>query len=314
MPAPRTVFIINPQSQNGALGRQWPHLGGKIRRELDSFEELRTEGPGHATELARAAIADGAERVVAIGGDGTINEVVNGFFDAGQLRSPDVAFGVIPFGTGGDFRKTLRVPDDPVAAARILAAGHTRRLDVGKLEFTGHDGADQLRMFINIASFGLSGLVDDYVNKSSKRLGGKLSFMLATARAALRYQNQRVHLEFDGDPGDSADVSINTVAVANGRYFGGGMFIAPDAELDDGYFDVVVVGDFGRLEMAVSSGRLYKGTHLSHDKISHRRARVVRAEAVGADEVLLDVDGEAPGRLPATFTVLPEILTVAAVP
>lgn len=314
MVAPRTVLIINPQSQNGALGRKWPHLSGKIRRELGSFEELRTSGPGDATTLARRAIDDGAERVVAVGGDGTINEVVNGFFDDDALRNPDVVFGVIPSGTGGDFRKTLRVPNDPVEAARVLAAGHTRRIDMGKLEYTTDDGDGAVRMFINIASLGLSGLVDEYINRSNKRLGGKLSFMLATVRASLNYQNQRVHLEFDGDPHDAVDVSVNTVAVANGRYFGGGMFIAPDAELDDGFFDVVVIGDFGLLEMSLKSRRLYKGTHLSLDKVSHRRARAVRAEPIGDLDVRLDVDGEAPGRLPATFSIVPDALTIVAPP
>lgn len=312
MVAPRTVLIINPHSQNGALGRKWPHLSGQIRREFGSFEELRTRGPGDATDLARQAIEDGAERIVAVGGDGTVNEVVNGFFDDGRLRARNVALGVIPSGTGGDFRKTLHVPNDPVAAARILARGHTRRIDMGKLEYTDDDGGTAVRMFINIASFGLSGLVDDYVNKSNKRLGGKVSFFLASTRATLHYDNQRVHLEFDGNPRDAVDMTIKLVAVANGRYFGGGMFIAPDAELDDGYFDIVVLGDLGFWEMALNSRRVYKGTHLSLDKVSHRRARIVRAEPADGAVVRLDVDGETPGRLPATFSIMPDALPIVA--
>ncbi len=310
MATPRIVLIVNPQSQQGALGRKWHHVARIIRGELGSFEEVRTEGPGDATRLAREAVKDGADMVVAMGGDGTINEVVNGFFENGEPIETDAALGILPFGTGGDFRKSIKVPNDLEDAARILKDGHTRRIDVGKLEYATRDGAPGLRMFANIASFGISGMVDRFVNESSKRLGGKISFLLATARASLTYKNQRVHLSFDDDPSAAVDMTINTVAVANGRYFGGGMFIAPDAELDDGLFDVVVIGDTSRIDLVRNGRRLYKGTHLSLDKVSHRRARVVRAEADGDDEVELDVDGETPGILPATFTLLPEALAV----
>jgi len=163
-------------------------------------------------------------------------------------------------------------------------------------------------MFINIASFGLSGLVDRYVNDSSKRLGGTLSFLAASARASLSYDNQRVRMRFDD--GDPIDTIIKVCAIANGRYFGGGMYIAPEANLDDGLFDVVSVGDLSRLEMAMSSHRLYRGTHLTLDKVSHRRAKKVSAEPLDSTDVLLDVDGETPGRLPATFTVVPKSLAV----
>ena len=238
MTAPRTVLIVNPKSQNGALGRKWPHLNKKLRRELGSFEDCLTGAPGDATRLAREAIESGAQRVVAVGGDGTINEVVNGFFRDGALIDRDAQFGIIPVGTGGDFRKTLKVPNDPIRAAVILAQGNTRRIDVGKLEYTTHEGDSGLRMFINIASCGISGLVDKYVNQSSRRLGSKLPFMIATVRATIGYDNKRVRIEFDGNADDSTEMIVNLVAVANGRYFGGGMFVAPEAELDDGFFDV----------------------------------------------------------------------------
>lgn len=309
-------------SQNGALGRKWPGVAKVLRRELGSFEDVRTEAPGDATRLAREAIESGADRVVAVGGDGTINEVVNGFFvdgapvwasaDGGERAAGAgaPALGIIPFGTGGDFRKTALIPADLTRAARILAAGKTRRIDLGKLEYRTRAGEAAVRVFINIASFGLSGTVDRFVNQGSKRLGGKLSFFIASARGAWEYENQRVRIEFDDDPGDSVEMTISTVAVANGRYFGGGMFVAPDAELDDGYFDVVAMGDLTLKDMIVHGRRIYKGTHLAMDKVSHRRARVVRAEAVGGGEVALDMDGETPGVLPATFRVMPEALSL----
>ena len=315
MTAPRTALIMNPQSQNGALGRKWPALVPVLRRELDSFEDARTQAPGDATRFTREALASGVERIIAMGGDGTISEIVDGFFSDGQAIAPDASLGVIPFGTGGDFRKSLGIPDDVQKAARVIRDGHTRTIDLGKLEYVTRDGEPAEQVFANIASFGISGLVDRLTNESSKRWGGRISFLVSTVRATLRYTNQRVHLVFDDDDEHPVDMTINTVAVANGRYFGGGMFIAPDAELDDGYFDVVAVGDMGIKDLALHGRRLYSGTHLALDKISHRRARRVRAEpGVPGEVVELDVDGETPGILPATFSILPRALRVLAPP
>lgn len=304
----RTVVIVNPNSANGSLGRRWPELASVLRRHL-AFDEVRTKGPGDATELTRQALADGAARVVAIGGDGTINEVVNGFFDdEGTAISGEAALGIVPFGTGGDFRKTANLPKDTERAAAILARGATRRIDVGRLDFVTRDGASARRMFINIASFGISGMVDRLVNQSSKALGGRLSFALATAVAGMRYDNRRVRMVFDEREDDAVEMTINSVAIANGRYFGGGMFIAPDAELDDGRFDVVALGDFSLRDFLLHGRRLYNGSHLELDKVSHRRAQTVRAEPLDHHEVELDVDGETPGVLPATFTIVPSAL------
>ena len=156
-----------------------------------------------------------------------------------------------------------------------------------------------------------SGVVDRRVNESSKRLGGRLSFLMATARTTLSYDNQRVRLVFDGDQGNAVELTMNTVAIANGRYFGGGMFIAPEAELDDGRFDVVCLGDLGFKDFLLRGRRIYAGTHLAMDKVSHRRAAMVYAEPVTPREVVeLDVDGETPGILPATFTLLPRSLSL----
>jgi YegS/Rv2252/BmrU family lipid kinase len=307
----RTVVVVNPSSQNGALGRRWDEIEGILKRELGDFQVARTAGPRDATRLARTALEEGAETVVAVGGDGTAHEVANGFFVDGKPVKPGAALGLVPFGTGGDFRKTTGIPNDVAGAAAVLKAGKRRAIDVGLLEYTAPGDKKERCVFVNIASFGIAGLVDQIVNHSSKVLGGKISFFLATARATVRYKNQRVRLFYDGDERTAETVTINNIAVANGRFFGGGMMIAPNAELDDGEFDVVTVGDIGALDMMRSAPRLYKGTHLSHPKVKARRAhRVDAAPADAGTEVLLDVDGEAPGMLPATFTLLPRALQV----
>jgi YegS/Rv2252/BmrU family lipid kinase len=308
MVTPRTVMIVNPQSQGGRLGKRWKDMADTIGRAFP-FDEAITGAPGDATRLTREALRDGAERVVAIGGDGTINEVVNGFFDErGAAIAPGASFAVIPFGTGGDFRRTVQMPVELADAAAVIAANHRKQIDVGKLEFTATGGGRALRMFANIASFGVSGVVDRLVNESSKRLG-RLAFAVATARATWSYKNQRVQMVFDG--ADRVEATVNTVAVANGRYFGGAMMVAPDAELDDGMFDVIAMGDFGFGDLLKSGRRIYKGTHLTMDKVTARRARVVEAEPIDPAAVIeLDVDGENPGRLPARFEVVPSALWV----
>jgi YegS/Rv2252/BmrU family lipid kinase len=305
MGQPRTTVIVNPKSQGGKLARRWVEIADTIARAFP-FDEAITTGPGDATRLAREALQAGAERIVAIGGDGTINEVVNGFFADGKPIAPDASFALIPFGTGGDFRRTMGIPLELHEAVRVIAANQRRKIDVGRLDLTTHAGAKVTRMFANIASFGVSGVIDRLVNESGKKLG-RLSFAVATVRATWSYRNQRVQLVFDGT--DRVDATINTVAVANGRYFGGAMMVAPGAEVDDGLFDVVSLGDFGFGDVLASGRRLYQGSHLGMDKVSVRRAKVVDAEPLepGAT-VELDVDGEALGKLPARFEIVPSAL------
>jgi diacylglycerol kinase (ATP) len=266
-----------------------------------------TKGRGDATTLTRAALRGGAERIVAIGGDGTVNEVVNGFFDdAGKPIAPDASFALLPYGTGGDFRRTFHLPTEIADAAAVIAGNHRRKIDVGRMSFIATSGEPAHRMFANIASFGISGVVDRLVNESGKRFG-RFSFLLATVRGMWSYKNQRVQLTFDG--ADRVELTINTVAIANGRYFGGAMMVAPDAEVDDGVFDVIALGDFGFGDVMKSGRRIYKGTHLAMDKVTARRAKVVEAEGVDPAAVIeLDIDGEAPGRLPARFELLPAAL------
>jgi YegS/Rv2252/BmrU family lipid kinase len=263
----------------------------------------------HAAELTRAALQKGHDLIIAVGGDGTINEVVNGFFDdKGPIR-PEACFGVVPAGTGGDFIKTLGIPRDTFAAAAVLKSA-PRAIDVGRLRFVDGNGKPAVRHFINIASFGISGMVDRFVNQSSKALGGKISFALATLKAGAAYKNATVRLILDG--GTPKEGKIYNVAVANGRYFGGGMKVAPDAALDDGMFDVITMGDFGFGDLLFRGLDIYSGKHLRNPKVTVQRARRVEAEPLDGIEVLLDVDGEAPGRLPASFELLQGALQVRA--
>jgi YegS/Rv2252/BmrU family lipid kinase len=307
------VVVVNPNSAGGKTQRRWPQLREIILQAFGPFEERFTAAPGDGTRLAREALRGGAQLVIAMGGDGTINEVVNGFFDdEGKPVAPDAAFAVLPAGTGGDFIKSIGVPRDLAAAAAHLKQAAPRAVDVGRLTFVGSDGGQQRRHFINIASFGISGVVDRYVNASSKSLGGTLSFALASLKAGVAYKNAPVRLILDG--GAAREGKIYNVAVANGRYFGGGMKVAPNAALDDGLFDVVTMGDMGLSDMLLHGLDIYSGKHIKLPKVTVERARRVEAQVIEGTgvEVLLDVDGEQPGRLPATFDLLPAGLKVRA--
>jgi YegS/Rv2252/BmrU family lipid kinase len=303
----RSLIVANPKSADGWLGRLWPSLQDRIRQAFGQFDHVFTAGPRDATRLARRAIGEGYEMIIAMGGDGTISEVVNGFFDDDGPIGESPVLGVLPFGTGGDLKKTLGLAGTVAKAARALRGRESKKIDIGRLSYVDSDGKPSLLHFINIASFGLGGLVDRYVNESPKMLGGPVSFALATLRAGAIYRNQRVRLVLDGER--SFEMRALSVAVANGKYFGGGMKVAPWARMDDGLFDVVAMGDIGIWDMVSRGWQIYAGAHLSSPKVRFDRAAHVRAEPVEPqEEVLLDVDGETPGRLPAELVVLPRVL------
>lgn len=297
----KTFLVVNPRSANGGTGKHWAEIGAKVKAALGEFGHAFTERPMDAARLARRALEQGYDCVVAVGGDGTLNEVVNGFFADGKALNPAAAIGLIPRGTGGDFRRTFGWEQDLASAVERLKGDGTRPFDVGLVEHTGHSGAREQRYFANICSFGVGGQVDAEVNRSSKALGGKLSFMIGSVKALLKYYDRKVRLSFDG--GSPEELAITSVAVANGRYFGGGMMVAPKAETSDGLFDVTVWSGYGLKDFAFKAGSIYDGTHVKWP--GTRTLRCKRVQADSDEEVLLDIDGEQPGRLPCTISLLP---------
>jgi YegS/Rv2252/BmrU family lipid kinase len=304
----KTFFVVNPYSANGTTGKRWAELQAKIARAIPEFDHAFTERPMHAAELARAALKKGFECIVAVGGDGTINEVTNGFFEGGKAVNPQAALGVLPRGTGGDFRRTFGWDTDFDLALKRVADGKNLPFDVGLLDFHGHDGRPQQRYFANICSFGVSGVVDQEVNRTSKALGGKLSFMFASTKALLKYQDRKVRFSADGGP--SEEVLVTTLAVANGKYFGGGMKVAPDAEVNDGQFDVTIWTGYKLMDFALKQGSIYSGEHVKWKGTRRLKCKTISAES--SSEVLIDCDGEQPGKLPCKMTVLPAAIFLRA--
>jgi diacylglycerol kinase (ATP) len=308
-PTRKTVLIVNPRSANGTTGKNWTRIDQEIRRGLKTDLEVRfTERQDHATTLASEAIREGYERVVAVGGDGTINEVMNGFFEKGKLINPNAVLAVMSIGTGSDFVKTLEFPTTPFEAAERIRLGRVLTIDLGKCTFASLDGEQRSRFFINIADFGSGGAVVDKVNRTTKILGGQISFLWGILTTLPMYKNKLTKYRVDDGPEE--EKVLNTFIVANGRYYGGGLKPAPNAELDDGVFDIVSIGDVGFLEAVSSLGKFRKGTYLEIPKVTFSRGKNVVASS--EEPQLVEMEGEVVGRLPARFEMLPKAMKIIA--
>jgi len=302
------VVIINPQSDGGATRSAWPKIASDLATHFGAFDPVFTSGQGEGMELAANAARKGAKLIIACGGDGTISEVANGILSAGT----GAELGILPSGTGGDFRRTLGIPARSSDAAIILRDGRTRLIDVGKVTFLGAEGNSESRYFVGVASFGMSAEVIGRVKKGGpewlpskgpKWLRGRVSFGLAMGLTAVKTEASRVIVQLDDDP--SLHMNVANFCIANARYFGGGMKIAPNAKLTDGKFDVISVGDMGAAKILANAPRLYLGSHLGMSQVGHAHARKILARPLDKDEIIpIEVDGELPGSLPATFQII----------
>lgn len=298
--------VLNPASAGGRTLRRWPATMRALRAAGVSFDVHRTACPGDATQAVRTALEQGRRTIVAVGGDGTLNEVVNGFFDTGGVPiGGDAMLALLPSGTGGDFRRAVGIPSDIDAAARLIAIGSVRHIDAGRIEFSG--GVQ--RFFINIADCGMGGEVVARVNRSTYKAGGARgsAIFLGTALTTLlSFASRNARIEIDGT---IIERDVRSVVIANGRYFGGGMHVAPNALLDDGQFDVVIIGETGRTRALTGIASLYRGRHLNRREVEVYRARTVGVSCDG-DPMLFDIEGEQVGTTPATLTCLPDAITL----
>jgi YegS/Rv2252/BmrU family lipid kinase len=269
------------------------------------FTEHSTRKPDEAAQVTRAAIRDGVRLVIAVGGDGTLNEVVNGYLDAqGKAINPDAAIGLLPSGTGSDFRRSVGLTSWRDALFSI-ARPVTRKIDAIRVDFSADDGSPRCRFCINIVSFGLGADAVALVNRWRERLprmvGGRARFIIAAVRALKRYRNIPVKITLDDNREIAA--STNLIVVANGRFAGGGMMLAPNAVMDDGLLDVIVADRVSRLEIIRELPRIGRGGHLKNPLVGEYRARSISVNAEGS--LGLEIDGESAGKAPARLCVLP---------
>lgn len=305
------LVIVNPRSASGATRDKWTGIAADLRAHFGQFTVAFTKGPGDATDIARKYALDGQRFIIACGGDGTINEVANGILDS----ETECELGIFPSGTGGDLRRTLGFPTEPREIAKALREGETRKIDVGKVTFIGHDGEPKIRYFLNVTSFGLAAAIIERVKGSTSldwlpldMLRGRASFALSTLQEVVGLETVTVKIKIDD--GEESPLQTVNFCIANARYFGGGMLIAPDAKLADGFLDVVNIGDISTARVILNAYTLYTGTHIDLPEVKSKPAKRIEATPIDNREIHIEIDGELAGKLPATYEVLPTVLNI----
>lgn len=303
---PQSAIIVNPAAGNGRAGREWPALAERLRAAGIAFRQMVTCGPGDATLLARQAIAERAERLIVVGGDGTLNEVVNGYLNEdGTLVRDAPALALVPLGTGSDFARGMGISGE-AAALEVLKRGHTRSLDLGIAMFRDGQGREATRAFANVADFGLGPETSDLIARGPKRLG-PAAYLYGALRAIAAFTPTPIRVEVDDEP--IYDGPSGMAVIANSSHFGGGMRVAPRARVDDGLFEVLVLDCASRRTLVTEIlPRIYRGAHLGHPAILQARGRAVTITA--SKPFPLEVDGEIVGATPAQFSLLPGALRV----
>jgi YegS/Rv2252/BmrU family lipid kinase len=299
----RTAVIVNPNSAGGQTRRVWTRIRPILEASVGRVKILETRAAGHGAELAAEALRSGCLTFIAVGGDGTLNEVVNGLFTDGR-PDPGVVVGLIPQGTGSDFRRTAGLPLDAGDAVKVIRNRRTKALDVMQVNYQGYEGTNATRFAVNMASFGLGGAATARANRSSKSFGGKFAYLTATALTAIGFKGDRVALELDGE--NWSDILVTHVAIGNGQFHGAGMRVCPHAIFDDGVLEVTIIEKLSLWKIVWNSALLFNGKLYDHPKFHHRQTTTLVATSTGRSAV--EIDGEPLGYLPLKVTVIPRAL------
>jgi YegS/Rv2252/BmrU family lipid kinase len=294
----KIMVIVNPIAANGKVGRRWPSVKEFLESKGVPFSFALTQYPTHAISLAAEAVEKGFKTLIAFGGDGTLNEVVNGAFRHGI--SPEITLGAIPGGTGSDFTRSLGLPRDPIQAFAKILEGRTMRVDLGEIECM-KEGKEEKRYFINVAGMGFDAVVAERTNRSPKVFGGTIPYLYNLFLTLLTYRSLPFRIVLDSL---RLELRAYLVVVANGKYFAGGMFIAPGALLDDGKFYVAIGEDMSKLEFLSLVPKVYKGTHIHHRKVKIYEAQTVEISSEAT--IFIQAEGEVVGTAPAVFRIHPQ--------
>ncbi len=299
---PYARLIVNPAAGAGMTAKKWPYIKQLLKNIGLRFEHDITEAPGHAIELTKSAVAKGYTLVVSVGGDGTINEIVNGLYAAGGTKN--VELGIIGTGTGSDYIRTIGISKHYQESCHHLLNPIKKSVDLGMVEFID-GGKSTKRIFANFAGLGFDAEVVKATSRKFKSLGGKPAYLIGLLSTFATYKNQNIHLQIDGR---KEERKICTIVMSNGKYGGGSMLIAPEADPCDGLFDVLIIGDISKPDLIRSLPRIYRGTHLTHPKVALKRAKEV--EIYTDRKMFIQADGELIGEAPARFSVLPSALNI----
>jgi diacylglycerol kinase (ATP) len=302
MAATRVKVIVNPVAGAYSTRRKWPIISRLLERIGLAFDFQYTEGTGHAIELARAAASDGYRYLVAVGGDGTVNEVANGILHS--TGATKTALGIISTGTGSDFIRSVGIARDFPSACSTLTSSRRLTIDVGVVEYQSK-GQTLQRFFVNGAGAGFDAVVVKETERMPKYFGGTIPYLGGLVRALLGYKNKPVVVNTEDK---TMSGRVLNVVVANGGYLGGGMHIAPQAKVSDSLLDVVMIGDMGKFELLKELPTVYKGTHIYHPKV--RMVKATRVTIASPERMLVHADGELLGESPASFWIMPLALSL----
>lgn len=302
----KSVVIVNPAAGGGVVARNWDSYMRKLRSAVGETPILKTEKQGDGITLARRAVEDKLTTIFSFGGDGTHNEVLNGILTADSENH--ITMGVLHAGTGGDFRKMLAEGGRLESTLDRIPTAEAVPIDAIRVDYVTDNGVPATRYCLNLASAGLPGVVDRNVNASSKRLGGTATFLIATLKAVARYKPSVLQVIIDGEA--QPPQLLTSVVIANGRYAGGGMMLAPNAQLADKALEVLLLQHAPLLKTLRLTPTLYSGTHIQSDLVQSFRASKVEVSTNGEESIFLDIDGESPGKLPATFTIMPSAISL----
>lgn len=305
MSVPYAKVIVNPAAGGCAVQREWPRISRRLRDIGLSFDYEYTAGSGHAIELAQASVEAGCRYLIAVGGDGTVNEVANGILRS--TTSSKVMLGIISAGTACNFARSLGIPQDYASACSILTSQRRFLIDVGLVEYQS-GGKTLQRFFVNEADVGFGAAVVDARKRLPNRLGKTMNYALYAMgglRSALSYRNQGAAVCLENKV---ENIRLGIMVVANGAYFADGMYLAPQAKVDDGLLDVVIAGDIGRLALLKIWPKLYRESYVTHPQIRVQKATSVTIQS--PEQLLVEADGELLGECPASFRVVPSALTI----
>jgi diacylglycerol kinase (ATP) len=306
MSVPHAKVIVNPAAGGYSVHREWPRIRKQLWSVGLSFDYQYSEGVGHAIEVAKASINAGYRYLVAVGGDGTINEVANGILCS--TASASTILGVVSAGTACSFARSLGIPQNCLSACSVLTGQRRRLIDVGFVEYKS-GGQSLQRFFVNEADVGFCAEVVQASKDIPGNFGRSINyapFVVAAVRCLFSYQSKRLILRVENDA--EASCLCRMVVIANGNYFGGGMRIAPQAKPDDGLLDMIIVGDVEKSELVKIWLMSYEGTHITHNDITVKRITNVAIQS--SERVLLETDGELIGECPVSFRIIPSALTI----
>lgn len=304
----KIMAVINPASAGGKTADFWKNKKKYFRKEFKNFEEYYTQKTGDAVKFAKKAVEQNYDYILAVGGDGTVNEIINGMLAAENDFSkttkdniPKTKLIIYAHGTGSDLSRSLNLDKNINDFINLIKREKTKDIKVIESEFFDHNYKKQKRYFINIADCGMGAEVAKKLNESSKIIDGSLSYFLKIFQVLSRYKNKEVKIE--ADKRVVYQGKINSAVIANGNYFGGGIKIAPEADLDSKKINLVLLKDFSKLGVVINLVKGYKGRHLNHSLVESYMVEKIRIYSESESEIELELDGESVGIVDAEFKI-----------